>query len=30
VVYGNVIEAEKPIGFYFEAQERKEINNETN
>ena len=24
VVYGNVIEAEKPIEFYFETQERKE------
>lgn len=24
VVYGNVIEAEKPIRFYFETQERKE------
>lgn len=27
-VYGNVIEAEKPIEFYFEAQERKECHDE--
>lgn len=25
VVYGNVIEAEKPVEFYFETQERKAV-----